>query len=278
MIDVRDWMQSVGLECRTPVVVDGAIHRFKDGGARRANSWYWFVEREGQVYGKCGDWKSGLVAKIGDDVGHRAIAGDLAEMREAGWAKAAERARMEWERAAMSGASAYLERKGIPGLGVRFGQRRILVPMFQGGRLSGVQRILDNGTKLFSKGCGALGACYTLGVTGSVTLVRVICEGYATAASLHLATGLPVTLAFSAGNLVPVANRVRAEHRNVRIIIASDNDRTPGNPGLTAARKAASAVNMAVVVYPQGIEGTDFNDAHLERGLDYVGESILAAL
>ena len=35
--------------------------------------------------------------------------------------------------------------------------------------------------------------------------VVLVAEGYATAASLHEATGLPVAVAFDAGNLVHVA-------------------------------------------------------------------------
>jgi len=45
---------------------------------------------------------------------------------------------------------------------------------------------------------------------GDATLDElIICEGYATGASLHEATGFQVLCAMSAGNLLPVAQAVR---------------------------------------------------------------------
>jgi putative DNA primase/helicase len=69
-------------------------------------------------------------------------------------------------------------------------------------------------------------------------------------------------VAFDCGNLEPVALMVRRMHPNAKIIIAADNDcATPGNPGLTAARKAAIAVGglVSVPVFPDGRPG-DWND------------------
>ena len=86
----------------------------------------------------------------------------------------------------------------------------------------------------------------------------IICEGYATGASLHTATGYQVLCAMSAGNLLHVAKAVRTVDYRKKIIIAADNDlKTPGNPGLTAAKKAAQAVRGLLAVPP--IAG-DFND------------------
>jgi putative DNA primase/helicase len=86
----------------------------------------------------------------------------------------------------------------------------------------------------------------------------IICEGYATGASLHTATGFQVLCALSAGNLLNVAKAVRAVDTRKKLIIAADNDtKTPDNPGLTAAKKAALAVGGFLAVPP--IAG-DFND------------------
>ena len=42
--------------------------------------------------------------------------------------------------------------------------------------------------------------------------IALIAEGYATAASLHEATGLPVIVAFDAGNLLPVAQAIHKRY------------------------------------------------------------------
>ena len=86
----------------------------------------------------------------------------------------------------------------------------------------------------------------------------LICEGYSTGASLHDATGFQVLCAMSAGNLLPVAQVIRAIDARKKIIIVADNDELkPNNPGLTAAKKAALAVGGFLVVPPAS---GDFND------------------
>jgi putative DNA primase/helicase len=86
------------------------------------------------------------------------------------------------------------------------------------------------------------------------TATIVIGEGYATCATLFEAAGHYTVVAFDCGNLIHVARILRRANRRAAIVIAADDDiDTPGNPGLTAARKAAAAVGGAVVV-PQ------FND------------------
>ncbi len=93
-----------------------------------------------------------------------------------------------------------------------------------------------------------------------------ICEGYATGCSLHehYHNCDSVIVTFTAGNLKHVAKTVRDRYPDIRITIAADNDvGTPGNPGLTKGREAATAVD-GYLTYPDfadlEIKGTDFND------------------
>jgi putative DNA primase/helicase len=102
--------------------------------------------------------------------------------------------------------------------------------------------------------------------------VIVVAEGFATGASIRMATGLPVLVAFDCGNLLPAA----AAHGKARFIWAADNDlKTPGNPGITKATAASKALGGKVVAPP--IAG-DFNDLHLEQGLGAVMDWIYGAL
>lgn len=113
----------------------------------------------------------------------------------------------------------------------------------------------------------------------------ILAEGYATGASLHMATEKPVAVAFDAGNLEPVAKKLREKFPNAAITICADNDhkytrRTSDgvelwNKGVELAQKAAQEVGGKVVVpiftdeeLARGL--TDFNDLHQSRGLDEV--------
>ena len=109
----------------------------------------------------------------------------------------------------------------------------------------------------------------------------VIAEGFATGASIHQATGLPVAVAFDAGNLTHVAQAIRAQWPASQIVIAADDDsETPGNPGVTAALKAADA-SRAIVATPSRNEPDgkklDFNDLAIAEGSEAVAAIIMGA-
>lgn len=93
---------------------------------------------------------------------------------------------------------------------------------------------------------------------GARTETVLICEGFATAATLHEESGYRVYMAFTAGNLMAVGRIVREKSPNAQIIFCADNDtNTAGNPGLTKASAAAQAIGAGLAVPP--IAG-DFND------------------
>jgi putative DNA primase/helicase len=138
----------------------------------------------------------------------------------------------------------------------------LLVPLTDlSGKIWNIQAIFPQTDEQLGRdkdflGGGRLGGLFH--AIGQPTHELIICEGYATGASLHEATGLMVLCAMSAGNLEPVARDVRKTEPGRKIFIAADNDeKTPGNPGVTAAKKAARAVGGYLAVPP--IAG-DFND------------------
>jgi putative DNA primase/helicase len=103
----------------------------------------------------------------------------------------------------------------------------------------------------------------------------IVCEGFATGASIHEATGLPVAVAFNAGNLGLVAAALHKAYPALVLVLAADDDHlTPDNPGITAARQAALAVGGFVVApqFPKGRppKATDFNDLATLAGLGAV--------
>lgn len=112
----------------------------------------------------------------------------------------------------------------------------------------------------------------------------LIAEGYATAATLHQATGQPVFVAFSANNLAPVLQNVLQQWPGKQVIICADNDKNltglkAANKALTEARNNLGLSDNQVlelsVMYPKFVDReikqfqaitqssavpTDFND------------------
>lgn len=107
--------------------------------------------------------------------------------------------------------------------------------------------------------------------------VFVLCEGYATGASIHECTNHLLLVTFDTSNLLHVAKAIRERVPQAIIVLAADNDQWTtqpvSNPGVHYATAAAAAVGGFVAV-PQFIdlEGqpTDFNDLHQREGADVV--------
>ena len=125
--------------------------------------------------------------------------------------------------------------------------------------------------------------------------VFIICEGYATGATLHEATNHLVLVTFDTSNLLPVAEAIRESKPDAIILFAADNDQWTvtqhvTNPGLHFARDAAKEVGGLVALPPfahsdgtQNEEGkwsgpTDFNDLAVRDGNAAVAAIIEAAL
>lgn len=175
----------------------------------------------------------------------------------------------------------YLTAKGVSNYGLAWQQQgnRLLIPVCDfAGTVHGLQYIDATGEKRFKPGTVKAGHFFK--IAGNNTIV--ICEGYATGASIHQATGATVLVAFDAGNLLAVAKAAREHYPDISSIIAADDDHaTPGNPGLTKATAAAQSVNglLAIPVFSEKREPkqSDFNDLHQTAGLDRVSEIIEAA-
>jgi putative DNA primase/helicase len=171
--------------------------------------------------------------------------------------------------------------KRIEAHGAKFHKGALVIPLWADGELCSLQFIQPNGDKKFLTGGRVKGCCFLIGtVRGARTLC--IAEGFATAASIHEATGHPVAVAFNAGNLLEVAKRARRKFPDLPLILCADDDfRTPGNPGLTMATAAAKVVGAKLAVpdfgrdRPEG--ATDFNDMLVARGAEEVARAVESA-
>lgn len=115
-------------------------------------------------------------------------------------------------------------------------------------KLWNLQIITASGTKLFLKHGRKSGCFHFIGKASNSDVIAVA-EGYATGASIHMATKWPCAVALDAGNLVSVATQLKAKLKNKRFVICADDDaNTKGNPGITKANEAAEAVGGLVAV------------------------------
>lgn len=155
----------------------------------------------------------------------KALEKEADEDRKAMADAAASKAVMLWGRARLEGASDYLERKQVGAYGVRFAFGSVVIPLVDlAGTLHGLQWISKDGSKVFGTGTVKEGHFHLLGDLAEDTPVG-FSEGYATAASGHMATGWPVVACFDAGNLMPVIAAWRKLYPDKRFVIFADDDR-----------------------------------------------------
>lgn len=186
-----------------------------------------------------------------------------AEKRERQQQTAAD-AVMRWQYAHQLPGHPYTERKRVRLYGLKVDAGNLLVPLRDAHcALLNLQTIDTDGQKRFMPGGRVKGLYHSI---GNPSGRLVVCEGYATGATLHEQSGDAVAIAFNAGNLLPVAQALRAKFPRIAIVIAADDDwLTDGNPGLTSATAAARAVGGLLAVpdftgLERGEKDTDFND------------------
>jgi putative DNA primase/helicase len=289
MDELRAFLRELGFEI--PVekfILDGSLQRFPRNGSRDSGwfiGWlYNYLKRDGQyAIAEFGDWRTGeshlfvptsigsaekKLAKDTIENAKKKIAAEKAILQR----QAADKARKRFDAASTDGTTPYIERKQLNGLyGARIAGDNVVVPMRTiDGEIVGTQRITPDGGKWFEKG-GRVDEAFHL--IGSLEKDILVCEGFATGCSLHMATRRSVAIAFNAGNLLKVASIIRQHYPDIKMIICGDDDRTKEpNTGREKAQKAAS-IAMASVVFPE-CQGTDFNDLHCERGLQAVRDQL----
>ncbi|MEO5272413.1 LPD7 domain-containing protein [Escherichia coli] len=182
----------------------------------------------------------------------------------------------------------YLTRKGIRAApGVRLNNKNELVIPFSNGRgeIRSYQRIPVTGGKdaRILKGSEKSGNWFAFG-TPENGRPLLFAEGFATAASLHEATGLPVLMTIDADNMINVAKNARQIWTDSPFVFCADNDHQRKiNKGVSSAKKAAASTHGEVIIpafteaeKAQGL--TDFNDLDASRGRDAFQRAMNAQL
>lgn len=174
------------------------------------------------------------------------------------------------------------------------GNDNLIIPVLYENEIVNLQSINQDGGKRFLAGGQVQGAYAFIGKAEDVEKVGVVmAEGYATAASIYEATGKPVIIAFDAGNMVAVAERLAQKlPQNVPVVVAVDNDAS--QTGIKKARQAVALLgDRAAAIQPEftmtqiqqyqkgkGVDEkgrpplpSDFNDLHQLAGLEAVRQT-----
>ena len=244
-------------------IADGKIHRFKkDGNDKRRSAWYIgfqnFRPKDGSpfFFFQFGNWRKEAKFQATSLEG-KALSRDKNKIIKQNTEKASKQRAFEkeklnseckdsaapiWTKLKADGRTPYLDRKQIKELfGARIGEAKLegetrgdvlFIPVRdEENKLWGFQKIFDDGTKRLSFGVKIQGNFFLIGKLDGGTVY--VCEGYATGASIHEATGRPVVVAFFASNLPEVCRKFTDDNE---VIIAGDDDRfTPPEKGGNAA-------------------------------------------
>ncbi len=266
--DFKNAMLDAGITPPDNLIGDGKLHRFKIDG--KLNGAY-VLHLDGRAAGYFQDFKQGIKQnwKLDGDFKPLTLAERQvfaiecqrqSEERQAEESKrhaeAVGKATYIWSRSTLVSNHPYLTKKGVKSHNVRCYRGSLVIPLYdENGALVSLQFIGDDGTKRMMKGGKAQGCYCWIGEREPGGTI-LICEGWATGASLYQHTGHFTVIAFSAGNLKAVAEFIRLRQPDHEIIICGDNDER--GTGQAAARSAALAIGGKYILPPE--IGTDFND------------------
>ena len=259
---------------------DGVLYRFSSDGKRGDLSGWYVAFNTGLQNAVYGCWKQGVTVSWRADLGRKLSFTEEMELKKRITEAKSARDRERGEKASEAAETAssiinssssaddshpYLVKKGIKAHGALVaGDGRLVIPICSDGQddITSVQYIDGDSRKQFLSGGAVSGGWWHLGDLKNASTV-FICEGFATAASIHEATSQPVVIAFTANNLHKVALAVR-ELVGVRCRITICADRDDSGVGELKSGQAASAIGARVVVSPTA---SDFNDA-VQSGID----------
>ena len=279
----------------TDVFLDGQIYRFDQD--KRGDKALWVIGHEWEFKGKTyqsaqfGSWKLGDKHELKSWSAKRVSTDFKAEQEkklkaqkrnlELERQKKHRECRVKWK-PIFEGADlapdphGYMKRKKIgSNYCAKVKDGLLLIPAWgREGQFVGVQRIQKDGKKRFSTGIEKKGSFSAIPDKSSVLSCDKIylAEGFATAASVYLATDVPCAVAFDSGNLPAATETLRYLNPGVEIIIAADNDENG-----VGEKKAVQCTQKFRDVYyklPMKMKGSDFNDLHVEKSLESVRKQL----
>lgn len=306
-------LKAAGLQLEGTPKMDGELHRVPvegDDKGLKSGAYKGFLD--GHPAGFIQNFKTGLktnwkatgqninaaeVARLEKIAEAKRIA--RSQERQAAFETKANELMEEWQKLPDAPpAHSYLKQKQLSYYDTSFGAKldakgNLVVPLQDTqGKLWSLQRISINGQKGFEKNGRVAGCFHVIGGREAIKQMRpgeplLISTGFATAATVHLATNRPVVAVLQDSNLKEVAQNLKQQFPQRQIIIFGDDDRhlpkrVPPlpNSGREKAEEAATVI-QGKAVFPrfmtteQGSEFTDFADLKRVRGLEAVKQQLL---
>lgn len=289
-------MNEFDLHCGN-VVFDGQIHRFKNKDDKEKNSWYIGFDNGDFESGAFGCFKMGIRDKYSS-----ISSSHMTKEQKAAYAKQQEELsiRLENDKLKIHNQAAreangifnkglnnnvnnhqYLIDKNVKSYGLRIDNKKLIIPMFNiEGEIRSIQTITESGKKRFHPG-GQVKGCFYL--IGEVKDTIILCEGYATGATIYNAIKEATVICFSSTNLKEAALELGSLYPNASILIAGDDDRFKEiNSGRIEAMSAAKHVG-GNTIFPQFKDFddkslNDFNDLQNAYGIKEVKSRIYGAI
>jgi putative DNA primase/helicase len=170
----------------------------------------------------------GLVLSSEDRESHRRLMETNRRQREEETAAerqaVSQRASAKWATLPSAVQHPYADRKQVAVFGLRLDGDKLVTPLADvDGKVWSLQYIDAQGNKLYEKGGQKTGHFHVLGDINAGKTV-LFGEGYATCASLHMATRLPVVEVFDGGNIGPVMTTLAPHLKGKALIVCGDDD------------------------------------------------------
>lgn len=167
-------------------------------------------------------------------------------------AAAQKKAKTIWAKPSSDVPCHYLIRKKVENFGCKVNpQGSLIVPLYdEKGVLWNVQTIDRLGNKMFLPKARVRGCFHLIGAVELTDPVICIAEGEATGASIHMATGHAVAVAFNAGNLLPVGEAIRSIYPTAKLVYCADDDSAKEHTGRICA-EGAVAVTGGIFIVPK---------------------------
>lgn len=276
----RDEMLNSGIIPPKQIIGGGRLYRFHIEGDKHhsKNGWYVFYE-DSNPSGAFGSWKSGINKKwsaksynkmnyVEREEFNRKIKAAKKlqeEVRELAHQSAATLAKnIYYNCSSVDSNHPYLLRKCIKPFHAHQRGEKLVLPIIDlAGNIWSLQYISPNGDKRFLLNGAVQGHFVPIQYRPQSDISILICEGFATGATLAEAySDACVIAACNAGNLESVALSIRKELPSAELIICADADKV----GLEKARNAAKSINGMLRI-PRFMNNnpmqlTDFNDLY----------------
>jgi phage/plasmid primase-like uncharacterized protein len=273
---LKEAMTVAGITPPAEIIMDGSIRRFSThpGDPRDTAGWY-VAFGDGVPAGSFGDWRTGEKRDWYATLPRDLTIEERKQQEERVTQARREREAYLNERMLQAHRECtdifdeadpapedhpYLVKKGIKPHTAKISKHGdLILPLkLVTGDIVSLQYIKGDGTKRFHKGSSTKEGMEIIGRFTKAKRI-FICEGYATGATIHEHTGMPVIIAYSAGNLDTVARIMKVEVPDAEFMIVADNDES--GVGQAKATEAGVRNNMQVIIPPVVGDVNDYAQA-----------------